>query len=450
LPPPRKNAWPMPKTTWQRADSAFKIGRMDLLNRSETLGTVFFSLSILHSFSVKGFQHWALRYPEGSILENLFHLLGEVEVVFGLWAGLLILLLTSWLGGEPTISFLESLNFTEPVFVFVIMAVASTKPILYFAKGLIDQISRALPLGRERAFLLTALSLGPILGSFITEPAAMTVTALLLKKRFFDRDISEKLKYALLGVLFVNVSVGGTLTPYAAPPVLMVSGKWGWDLSYMLTHFGWRAALIVVLNAFAVTSLFSKELSLLKTEEESSARKIPLWVIATHVGFLAWIVRLSHHPVVFVGIFLFFLGVVSITMEYQEELKIREGLLVGFFLGGLVVLGGFQRWWLEPLLRSLNPTAMYFGASVLTAFLDNAALTYLGSQVPNIGEVMKYALVAGSVTGGGLTVIANAPNPAGFSILKDSFGKEGISPLKLFGYAFFPTAVAVLVFWCVL
>ena len=134
-------------------------------------------------------------------------------------------------------------------------------------------------------------------------------------------------------------------------------------------------------------------------------------------------------------------------MEYQEELKIREALLVGFFLGGLVVLGGFQRWWLEPLLQSLSPSAMYFGSTALTAFLDNAALTYLGSQVPNIDEVLKYALVAGAVTGGGLTVIANAPNPAGFSILKDSFGKDGISPVKLFGFAFLPTVVAILFFW---
>lgn len=420
---------------------------MEILTRSETLGTIFFALSILHSFSVKQFQQLALKFPEGSVLENLFHLFGEVEVVFGLWAGALILILASWLGSDPTIGFVEGLDFTEPLFVFVIMTIASTKPILHFAQNLIDKLSMALPLGRERAFLFTCLSIGPLLGSFITEPAAMTVTALLLKRRFFDRDISERLKYALLGVLFVNVSVGGTLTPFAAPPVLMVSGKWGWDVSFMLTHFGWRAALIVLVNALAVAVLFSKELSSLQPKTDNQQDKVPFWIIAIHIVFLASIVGLSHHPVVFLGVFLFFLGIVTITMEYQEELKIREGLLVGFFLGGLVVLGGFQRWWLEPLLRSLNPTAMYFGASALTAVLDNAALTYLGSQVPNIDGVMKYALVAGSVTGGGLTVIANAPNPAGFSILKDSFGQGGISPLKLFSYAILPTLVAVVLFW---
>ena len=423
---------------------------MEFLPQSEVLGTVFFALSICHSFSVKWFQHWALKFSEGSVMENIFHLFGEVEVVFGLWAGALMLVLAAWLGSGPTLSFVENLNFTEPLFVFVIMTVAATKPILYFSQSLIDQLSRTLPVGRERAFLFTCLFMGPLLGSFITEPAAMTVTALLLKERFFNRAISDRLKYALLGVLFVNVSVGGTLTPYAAPPVLMVSGKWGWDLSFMFAHFGWRAALIVLLNAFFLVAVFSKELSALPSIQKNESRQIPFWLIGLHLAFLATIVKLSHHPIAFVGFFLFFLGIVTITKEYQEELKIREGLLVGFFLGGLVVLGGFQRWWLEPLLRSLNPTTMYFGASALTAVLDNAALTFLGSQVPHINEVMKYALVAGSVTGGGLTVIANAPNPAGFSILKDSFGQEGISPLKLFGYALLPTAVAVVLFWLIL
>lgn len=422
---------------------------MEILAHSEKLGTVFFVLSILHSFSVKWFQQLALKYPEGSIPENIFHLLGEVEVVFGLWAGTLLFLLAGWLGSGPTISFFEGLNFTEPLFVFVIMTIASSRPVLVFSQKLISVLSRLVPLGKEPAFLLTALSVGPLLGSFITEPAAMTVTALLLKERFFDRDIRDTLKYALIAVLFVNVSVGGTLTPYAAPPVLMVSGTWGWDLGFMLSHFGWRAAVICISNALLLTLLFSKELRSLSEPVEAKKLGVPYWLIFIHLIFLGLIVRLSHHPMVFMGLFLFFIGVVTITMEYQEELKIREGLLVGFFLGGLVVLGGFQRWWLEPLLQNMNGPAMYFGSTLLTAFLDNAALTYLGSQVPNISDSLKYALVAGAVTGGGLTVIANAPNPAGFSILSSSFGKSGISPLKLFAFATPPTLIAILLFWMV-
>ncbi len=112
---------------------------------------------------------------------------------------------------------------------------------------------------------------------------------------------------------------------------------------------------------------------------------------------------------------------------------IREGLMVAFFLAGLVVLGGQQKWWLQPLLADMGPTALYFGATLLTAITDNAALTYLGSLVDGVSEAFKYSMVAGAVTGGGLTVIANAPNPAGFAILKDSFEDGSIGALGLAG-----------------
>ena len=146
-----------------------------------------------------------------------------------------------------------------------------------------------------------------------------------------------------------------------------------------------------------------------------------------------------------------FLGLVTATKEYQDELKLREGLLVGFFLAGLVTLGSLQRYWLEPLITSLGETAMYFGATGLTAITDNAALTYLGSLVKGISSDLKYALVAGAVTGGGLTVIANAPNPAGAGILQSSksFELHGINPLGLFLGALFPTAMAIVFFWFV-
>ena len=101
----------------------------------------------------------------------------------------------------------------------------------------------------------------PLLGSLITEPAAMTLAALMLRDRVFKAGVSNRLKYATLGVLFVNISVGGTLTHFAAPPVLMVAAKWGWDTPFMLSMFGAKAALAVLVNAFAVTFLFRRELA---------------------------------------------------------------------------------------------------------------------------------------------------------------------------------------------
>ena len=83
---------------------------------------------------------------------------------------------------------------------------------------------------------------------------------------------------------------------------------------------------------------------------------------------------------------------------------------------------------------------------MLTAVTDNAALTYLGSLVPGLDDEFKYALVAGAVTGGGLTVIANAPNPAGYAILRDHFDDASISPLGLLAAAAAPTLVAIAAF----
>ena len=417
---------------------------------AEILATTLFALAVLHTFSVKRFQHLALKFPQGSVGENFFHLLGEVEIVFGLWASLLIVGMTSILGGKEAIAYVEGLNFTEPTFVFVIMAIAATLPVVRFAGTVISTASRLLPLPREMASYFSTLVIGPLLGSVLTEPAAMTVTALILKERFFDRGLPPRFLYLTLGVLFVNVSIGGVLTHFAAPPVLMVAGTWKWGLSFMLANFGWKAAIAVCLNAILATLFFAKMLSALepiaKTKSQGPASS-PWWLVVIHLFFLGLVVLTAHHPIIFIGAFLLFLGVTSITSEYQEELKLKESLLVGFFLAGLVVLGGLQRWWLEPLITALSAAPLFVGTTFLTAFTDNAALTYLGAQVPNLSDELKYALVAGAVAGGGLTVIANAPNPAGFTILRSSFGKEGISPLHLFVAALLPTLIAMSCLW---
>ena len=171
-----------------------------------------------------------------------------------------------------------------------------------------------------------ALSLGPLLGSFITEPAAMTLLALLLKRRYFDRGISRRLAYATLGLLFVNVSIGGTLTHFAAPPVLIVAAKWNWGTAFMFEQFGWRAAAACAVSTAIMTALFWKELASLPSEQEPG-QKIPLWLTALHVAFLALVVTFAHHPDVFFGVFVLFIGIVTVTRKYQEPLKLREGLL---------------------------------------------------------------------------------------------------------------------------
>lgn len=415
----------------------------------EILATSLFALAVLHTFSVKRFAHWAHQYPKGSIAENMLHFLAETEVVFGLWAAALFAGIAALHGSvNAAVEYIESLNFTEPKFVLVVMVVAATRPVVRLAESFIALIARLLPLAEGQAFYVAALSVGTLLGSLITEPAAMTLLAILLKRRYFDREISPKLAYATLGLLFVNVSIGGTLTHFAAPPVLMVAAKWNWDTPFMLTHFGWKAAVSCLVSTLLLAFVFRKELRNL-TPQPQKQDPIPVWLTLAHLGFLGAVVAFAHHPDVFFGVFMLFLGLVTATREYQDGLKLREGLLVGFFLAGLVTLGSLQAWWLKPLLAGMDGATLYFGATGLTAFTDNAALTYLGTLVEGINADLQYALVAGAVTGGGLTVIANAPNPAGVGILQNAkaFGSEGISPLGLFLGALPPTAVAIVFFW---
>jgi uncharacterized membrane protein len=414
----------------------------------ELSATIIFALAVIHTFLVSKFAKIAHHYPQGSVGENFFHFMAEVEAVFGLWVVPFLIIVTSTSGWHGTIEYLEGLNFTEPAFVFVIMAMAGTRPVIKLAEKIIVTISHAVPLPRKMAFYFTALVIGPLLGSFITEPAAMTVTAIILLKNFYSKDeMSTKFKYATIGLLFVNISIGGTLSHFAAPPVLMVAGKWGWGFAHMASHFGYKAVIACIISALTITMFFKKELQggFELRPDNTAKMHPPMWVTLLHVVFLAAVVVTAHHMVIFLGLFLFFLGFTVVSNEYQDEVQVKSSLMVGFFLAGLIVLGTPQKWWLQPLIAGLSDQILYFGSTGLTALTDNAALTYLGSLV-ELSDSAKYYLVAGAVTGGGLTVIANAPNPAGFGILKDAFGEDGISPLGLLKGALYPTLIAILCF----
>ena len=409
----------------------------------QLIGAGLFAVAILHTFSTKFFEHLAHARPAHA---GIWHLLGEVEVVFGFWALVLIVMMFATDGATVATQYIDSRNFTEPMFVFAIMVIAGTRPILQTAMAGVRMLARTIPLPGSIGFYFTVLALVPLLGSFITEPAAMTLAALILADRIFARGISSRLKYATLGVLFVNISIGGTLTPFAAPPVLMVAGKWNWDIAFMMSAFGWKAAIAVVVNALGVTLLFRKELGQLSPADSGGSSPVPLVLVLVHLAFLAGVVVFAHHPAMFMGLFLFFLGVAQAYSRYQDPLILREGLLVAFFLAGLVVLGGQQQWWLQPVLMSMSSDAVFIGAAILTAFTDNAALTYLGSLVEGLTDDFKYALVAGAVTGGGLTIIANAPNPAGIAILRGHFEDEAVHPMGLLLAALPPTIIAALAF----
>jgi hypothetical protein len=407
----------------------------------DLIAAILFALALAHTFATKSFERLADRFPRHA---GLWHFFAEVEVVFGLWALVLILVMALVQGGGAAIAYAESRTYTEPLFVFVIMVVAASRPVLEAIRAAISALARLIPLRTAVVRVWLCLALVPLIGSLITEPAAMTLAALMLGPLIFrqDQGMPEWIKYAALGVLFVNISIGGTLTSFAAPPVLMVAKTWGWSSAFMAATFGWKAALAVLINATGAVFLLRPHIR----DDAPGAPKpasIPALVSAIHLAFLAGVVAFAHHPVIFMGLFMFFLGFTKAYEKYQNPLILKEGLLVGFFLAGLVVLGGMQQWWLQPIVSGLEPSALFVGATALTAITDNAALTYLGSLIVGMSDEAKYMLMAGAVAGGGLTVVANAPNPAGVSLLRDGFQDESIGVGGLVMGALPPTLVAM-------
>ena len=446
--------------------------RVDIDPFNAVASAIFF-LAVLHTFLASRFTAASHRLqerhdraieatgaaPRPSVRAEILHFFGEIEVVFGLWALPLLAAIILMLGWDTGIHYLnDTVNYTEPLFVVVIMSLAATRPVVGLAESWLRRLANV-GQATPGAWWIVILTVAPLLGSFITEPAAMTIAALLLARQFYDLGPSPRLKYATLGLLFVNVSIGGTLTHFAAPPVLMVARPWGWDTPFMLGHFGWRSAIAIVVSTLAYYLAFRREFAALAAiravpdvevaaEESEHGRAllpVPAWITGTHLAFMVWTVINAHYPVLFVGGFLFFLGFARATAAYQAQLDIKTPLLVGFFLGGLVIHGGLQAWWIGPMLGRLSVDPLFWGATFLTAFNDNALITYLATLVPDFSEPFKVALVEGAVTGGGLTVIANAPNPAGQALLSRFFNNE-VSPARLLVFAVMPTLIAAAMF----
>ncbi|MGA0569095.1 putative Na+/H+ antiporter [Variovorax sp. VNK109] len=405
----------------------------------EAIAACIFALALLHTFLAKQFERLSRRFERHA---GVFHLLGEVEVVFGFWAIVLVIAMALAVDGGAAIQYAESRNYTEPLFVVAVMVVAASRPIMQTVTRSLHAVARRMPVETHVATVWLGLAAVPLLGSLVTEPAAMTIAALMLAPQVFRPLMPSGPKYFALGVLFVNISIGGTLTSFAAPPVLMVANVWGWDSAFMFSNFGWKAAIAVVINATLATLMLRRHLVDGNPDGTQHDAPVPLPVVLVHTVLLAGIVVFAHHPVIFLALFLMFFGFMQAYERYQSPPVLREALLVGFFLAGLVVLGGMQAWWLQPVVSSLAPLELYFGAMALTAITDNAALTYLGSLITGIADETKYMLVAGAVAGGGLTVIANAPNPAGVALLKKGFTHETISIGGLLLGALVPTAIA--------
>jgi hypothetical protein len=405
-----------------------------------------FAVALVHTFAAKQLERLSHRYPRHA---GLFHLLGEVEVVFGFWAIVLVLAMAWHRAARRHWPTPSRRNYTEPLFVFVVMVIAGSRPVLESvrwarerrgtdaaaARAAGDHLARAGPgapdgLARHRARR--------------DDPGRADARAAGLPSR-----AARAPKYAAIGVLFVNVSIGGTLTSYAAPPVLMVASTWGWDSAHMLANFGWKAALAVVVNASAAVLVLRRHWSASGDPDTDVPAVRGAMARGGDSTSRCWpaVVLLAHHPWPSSACSCCSSRFAQAYERHQNPLLIKEALLVAFFLAGLVVLGGLQRWWLQPLVSALEPLALFFGRARpdrpdrqrrpdLPGLADSPAFRTSRSTL----------LVAGAVAGGGLTVIANAPNPAGLALLKRGFSDRDVGAGGLFLGALGPTVVAAAAF----
>ena len=378
---------------------------------------------------------------------QLFYFMGEVEAVFGVWLIPLFIAIIAFHGWSTMVDYVGNVNVADAIFCCRDHGHGQfTAGRSFYGKR--DRQSFCSRKGNPRFVVVGNSDPRPIARFLHYGAGGMTICALLLRHRFYSLKPSERLKYATLGLLFVNISVGGVFTQFGSPPVVIAASAWNWDLAYMLTHFGWKAVIGIILSNLLYLTVFRREFARLATnvpdeeQDQEGRRPIPWRITVIHILFLCWTVANAHYPVLVILGFLFFLAFVSATRLNQHAIALRPPLLVGFFLAALIIHGGCQQWWIGPVLGTLSKWPLMLAATILTAFNDNAAITYLASLVPGFSDALKYVVMAGAVTGGGLTVIANSPNPAGQSILASRFGEAGISPLYLFLGALVPTLIA--------
>lgn len=425
---------------------------------------ILFILAIIHTLFAYKAREWAKTFElrqkakrqERSFPVHMLYFLSEVEVVFVFWAIPLFFVIWGYYGWGVGLEYIDTRDYTETLFVVVILSMASTRPIVNAAEKMIQWLAKCLG-GSLSAWWFSLLTFGPLLSSFITEAAAMAVCALLLSRKFYDHHPSKKLAYATMGLLFVNVSIGGVLTDFASPAILILAHYWHWTMADVFFSFGWKAVLGIVLSNLLYWAYFKKELlymnfkvqaiNIYKAHSAKSAEMpIPIWITGAHILFMILMVSVAHYPAVFIAFFLFFIGFHQATRPHQYAIRIARPLMVGLFLAGLMIHGGLQGWWVVSMLKDLSPLSVMGVAIALTGFNDNTAISYLSTLIPNWGTPFQYAVFTGVVAGGGLTVIANAPNPAGYAILKKHFDK-GINPIYLFLAALTPTIILYAIYY---
>lgn len=437
----------------------------------EKLGTfclTFALLQILFAPFVASMDYFSIpkdhrndpHVPHTSTVARLVHVLAEGEGGPPIWTLILFVIGIILIGYENMKGYLESVNIAEPMFVGGMVLVASTKPVLDASERIIMFLAQKLPLPGLLGFFAVTLTLGPLLGSFITEPAAMVVVVSLVMRQVKGRHLTRRFLYLLLGVICTNVSVGGALTPIAAPAIVVIADSVGWDIAFTMQNFGPKAILTVLTTTTVVVIIpywrtlagmdfhagmngngdFHKH----DLPENKAAWKKAL-ALSINVGIIGLMIVFSHTPVMMLlTLFLFYIFH-DVFHAYHSPMKFMDGFRVAAFLYGILALGTLQRWWIEPLIHELDDGTLYFSIAGLTTIMDNALLTYLVSLVEGIEQSLLILIVWAALAAGGALLPANAPNPIAKVEMQTIFPNQEPSMVQWFINALPSTIIALVI-----
>ena len=421
----------------------------------QLFSTLIFALSIVHVFFTPTIFKAALalqkkqKHHEWQVTIETLLLLSEIELVFGLWLIPLFggyALFYSW---SESLGYLTSRDYTEALYMVVIVLIVSASPLITFGEKVLEKIAR---LGKDSptSWWWVILCLGPLSSMLLKEPGAMALLAVLLGRKFYHFRPSNAFKYVTLALLFLNVALSGLLSSFSSRSLYLLTSKRELSTYYMLRTFGWKALLGILLITSVAYLVFRKEFrkfpGRVPALERGERKKVPLWVTLGHLLFAASVAYVGNQGPLLVLLGLCFLGFYKITAIYQHTHVIKQAFFVGFFFAALLILGELQGWWIREIFPHLEALGTEVATLILSAFIDNAVVIYLVPDIFSLTDPRFYAAVVGSIAAGGLTVIANVPNPIGYTLLSPYF-KRKISGIGLFTAALIPTLLIFLLFW---
>lgn len=422
--------------------------------------TSLFVLSIIHMFLApwftrlyRFFQHKKIVFPERwkkyLWLSEFFRLIGRIELVFILWSIPLFFLFIYTEGYRITMAYFNTRNYTFALFIMIMWILLGSKPISYLAEHTFAKIAS---IGRQspKSWWLTVMFVAPLSTSFLKETGAIIIATTLLAKYFYDLSPSSKFAYATMGLLFSNISVGGLLTASSSRSLSMVYPVLRWSHSEVIINFGWKALLAICISTLTYYYIFRKEFKNFPNKVAyivKSNRKIPVWMICSHILFLYTLIHFRSIPILMGGVLILFLFFHRLTIFYQRKIDLLKIGFLGLFFLGMSFLGGLQEWWILSLIKKMSDFGYMLTSYMLSIFLDNVLVNLMMHDVPMVTDCYLYLIISGCVAAGGLTLISNTPNIVGYSALRPFFQTPSFSFWKLFVSSLFPSIVAFLIFW---